>query len=101
MSAQPSGRRGDLEIIEEVVMCAVPRGDCEELRVTFARARLPDGRETAWHALRVWYRSDDGSMRPGKQGVTIRGKELRAVADALGRATNGGAALTRREGKTF
>ena len=78
----------DLEILEEKVMVAIPRGD-EELRVTFTRARTARG-ETAWHSLRVFYRNDSGDWRPGKQGVTIRGGELRAVAAALLRAVAGG-----------
>jgi hypothetical protein len=89
-SSQDSGRRrgGDLEIIEERVMLAIPRGD-EELRVTFTRARTGDGKEVAWHSIRVFWRTDNGEWRPGKQGITIRGKELRAVIDALMKACTG------------
>lgn len=89
-SSQDSGRRrgGDLEIIEERVMLAIPRGD-EELRVTFTRARSGDGKEVAWHSIHVFWRTDNGEWRPGKQGITIRGKELRAVTDALTKACSG------------
>jgi hypothetical protein len=34
-------------------------------------------------------------MRPGKQGVTIRGKELAAVARELSKAASGGGAAER------
>jgi hypothetical protein len=87
---QGSGRRrgGDLEIIEERVMVSIPRGD-EELRVTFTRARTGDGKEIAWHSIRVFWKTDAGEWRAGKSGVTIRGRELRAVADALARACAG------------
>jgi hypothetical protein len=88
-------REGGLEILSEVVMVALPRGDKEELRVTFTRAKTTEGRETAWHGIRVWYRADDGEMRPGKQGVTIRGKELAAVARELAKAASGGAAAAK------
>jgi hypothetical protein len=79
------GRGGDLEIVEERVMAAIPRGG-EELRLTFTRAKKPDGGETAWHSLRVFWKSDAGEWRPGKQGVSIRGRELGRVAVGFLRA---------------
>ena len=78
-------------------MCELPRGEREQLRLTFTLARMPDGREVAWHALRVWYRADSGEMRPGKQGVTLRGRELRPVLDALTLAISGGSQRTREQ----
>jgi len=89
-----NGSRGDLEIISEIVMVAIPRGD-EELRVTFTRARTGQGRDVAWHSLRVFWKTDAGEWRPGKQGITIRGGELRAVADALTKAASGGTGTPR------
>lgn len=80
-----SGREGGLEIVAEDVLAAIPRGD-EELRVTAVRARKPDGGEAAWHSLRVFWRDEGGNWRPGKAGITIRARELRAVVDALGKA---------------
>ena len=80
---------GDLQIVEERVLCEIPRGtNGEALRVTFTRAKTSNGAETAWHAIREFWRDDAGQLRPGKKGITIRGKELRpvllALADAAG-----------------
>lgn len=88
-----SGGRGELEIVDEKVMVEIPRGrdGREVLRVTFTRARAPDGKDVAWHSIRLFWRNDSGEWRPGKQGITIRGGELRAVASALAKATSGGA----------
>jgi hypothetical protein len=84
-STRRGGAGGDLEIIEEKVMVAIPRGD-EELRFTFTRARTGNGKEAAWHSLRIFWKSDEGEWRPGKQGITIRGKELHSICIALLRA---------------
>lgn len=80
---------GDLEIVDEIVIAAIPRGD-EELRVTFTRGRTSAGKDVAWHSIRVFYRDGSGAWKPGKQGVTIRGRELAAVAAAFAKATSGG-----------
>lgn len=88
-SDRGKGARDPLEIVSEHVMVAIPRGD-EELRVAFTKARTSAGKDVAWHSLRVFYKTDAGEWRPGKQGITIRGGELRAVADALAKATSGG-----------
>ena len=77
--------RGDLEVLEERVMAAIPRGD-EELRVTFTRARTGNGKEVAWHSIRVFWKNDQGEWKPGKQGITIRARELHGVTVALLRA---------------
>jgi len=92
MSA-PGNARGELEIVSEEVMCAVPRGD-EMLRVTFTRARTAQGRDVAWHSIRVFWKNDQGEWKPGKQGITVRGGELKAVAEALSKAVSGGAKPT-------
>jgi hypothetical protein len=83
-----ANRRWDLEILREDIMAAIPRGD-EELRVTFTMARTGDGKDVAWHSLRIFYKNDNGDWRPGKAGVTIRGRELRPVVEALIRAIGG------------
>jgi hypothetical protein len=80
--------RGSLEILEERLMVEVPRGreGREVLRVQFVRAKTPEGGQVAWHSIREFYRADDGQMRPGKSGITIRARELPAVTIALLRA---------------
>ena len=72
---------GDLVIKAEAVLVAIPRGD-EELRVTYTTARAGD-RDVSWHSLRIFWKTDAGEWRPGKQGITIRAKELDAVTKAL------------------
>lgn len=81
---------GDLEILEEKLMAELPRGD-ERLRVTYTKARTGDGKEVAWHSIRLYYQDDGGNWRPGKQGITIRGRELGTVTAALVKASSGGA----------
>jgi hypothetical protein len=83
--------RGELEIFSETTMCEQPRGreGREVLRVRFVMARTPDGKSVAWHDIREFYKADDGSWRHGKRGISIRARELRAVADALQKAASG------------
>ena len=44
--------------------------------------------------IRVWYRADNGEMRPSKTGITINGGQIDQLIEALqavkaeGRATN-------------
>jgi hypothetical protein len=90
-NAPGNGHRGDLEIVSETILIAIPRGD-EELRVTFTRGRIAQGRDVSWHSLRIFWKTEAGEWRPGKQGITVRGGELRAVADALSKAASGGGA---------
>lgn len=81
---------GGLEILSETTMVEIPRGDREELRLTFVKARTADGKDVAWHSIRVFYRDESGTMRPGKAGITIRGRELRPIAEALSKVLSGG-----------
>lgn len=88
-AASQSRGGGDLEILEEKTMAEVPRGrdGRETLRLRFIRAKAPDGKEVAWHDLREFYRGEQNSeWRPGKKGISIRGRELGAVAVGLLRA---------------
>lgn len=82
--------REPLEIIEQRTMVEIPRGEREALRVEYVRAHAPDGKEVCWHSVRLFWRGTDGQMHPGRQGVTVRGRELVAVAEALSRAASGG-----------
>ena len=46
--------------------------------------------------IRVWYRADNGEMRPSKAGIAIKGSQIDQLIEALqavkaeGRPTNGG-----------
>jgi hypothetical protein len=72
-------------------MVAIPRGD-EEFRFTFFEATAPDGKRVAWHEFRVFQKNEVGEWVRGKAGVTVRGRELAAIRDALIKATSGGRA---------
>lgn len=82
MSAAQQRGRGDLEIFSEVVLVAIPRGD-EEFRITRTRGRTGDGKDVEWISLRIFWKGDEGEWRPGKQGITIRARELAGVVEAL------------------
>jgi hypothetical protein len=38
-------------------------------------------------SVRIWFRGSDGELRPTKQGVTIRSRELERAAEWLSRAS--------------
>jgi len=79
--ARPNRTGGDLTITSEAVLVSIPRGD-EELRVTYTKARTSE-RDVSWHSIRVFWKTQEGEWRPGKQGITIRARELEAVVKAL------------------
>ncbi len=78
-------RESNLQIDSESIMAEIPRGKDgkEVLRFTFTKATTADGKQVAWHSLRVFYKDHDGTWKPGRQGVTIRGKEFGAIATAF------------------
>ena len=62
-------------------IATLPKNGREELRVTvdeFHGRRLVN--------VRVWFVGDDGSMRPGKQGVAVRVEMAVDLARAIGEA---------------
>lgn len=70
-----------------VQLVAIPRGKGEELRLSVDEFEPDDGSGPKQYlSLRVFWRSNDGEMRPGKSGTTIRRGELRGVIAALQRA---------------
>lgn len=83
------GERGELQPLEErtIFETSRSRDGKEVLRLRFVRAMTPDQKEVAWHDLREWWKGDDGEFRPGKKGISIRGRELGPVVVALLRAT--------------
>jgi Transcriptional Coactivator p15 (PC4) len=84
-----TGRReGDLDVTEERVLIEVPRDRDGRvvLRMRFVRASTSSGSKVAWHDLREYFRGDDGQLHPTRKGISIRGKELHAVAVAMLRA---------------
>ena len=84
----PQEKYDGLTLTREDIMLDLPRGrdETEVLRLRFVMAKTATGKDIAWHDLRLFYQDHLGAWKPGK-GVTIRGSELRAVRDALIRAT--------------
>lgn len=65
-----------------IQLAALPRGDAADLR-----AEWSEYKGHRFFSLRQWNRSADGSWRPdGKRGLTVKKRELAAVAEALNRA---------------
>lgn len=62
------------------VVLTLPRGERGELRLS--RSRYQGHTFTKFH---LWYPTENGELRPGRQVVTIRDGELRQVIDALQR----------------
>lgn len=56
----------------------LPKNSREEIRVSLEHYM---GRDLV--NLRVWFRSDDGVMRPTKKGVALRAEFLSQVLEAL------------------
>jgi hypothetical protein len=86
--AGPARERGELEQLEERLLVDVPRGrdGSECVRLRFVRAKTAEGTVVAWHDLRLFYRAEDGSWKAQKKGISIRGRELHAVAVGFLRA---------------
>lgn len=59
-------------------IAVIQKNSREDLRITVEQYR---GHELL--NLRVWYEADDGSMRPGKQGLAVRLALLPELRDAL------------------
>jgi hypothetical protein len=64
----------------EHVLLTLPRGERGEIRL--ARSRY-EGR--VFTKLQLWYPAEDGTLKPGRQVVTIRDHELADVIAALQR----------------
>jgi len=92
MTNAPSPRReSDLDIRSETVLYEITRGrdDAECLRVTHTLAEKPDGTPVSWTSIRIWYRTNEGEWKPGRQGCTVRRGELAGVIAALQKANTG------------
>ncbi|MCA0857279.1 transcriptional coactivator p15/PC4 family protein [Phaeobacter italicus] len=61
-----------------ITMVTLPKNSREEIRVSldhFMGCDLVN--------LRVWFRADDGTMRPTKKGVALRAECLSEILEAL------------------
>ena len=70
-----------LELSKPLVIAAWPRNTRETMRV---RLDVYQGNPVV--DLRAWYPAPDGTLKPGKSGLTIGVKHLPALADALAAA---------------
>lgn len=59
-------------------IATIPKNAMEELRIS-----LSEFKGYNLISQRVWYRADDGEMRPGKAGVVIRIERLQNLIDGL------------------
>jgi hypothetical protein len=64
-------------------LARIQRGDHGELRIEVTECADDRGNASQFVNLRLWYKTDDGTMKPGKQGLTIRKNEIHAVGKAL------------------
>ena len=72
MSARPVERRA------ERLVAVVRKNNHEEFRFTVAKSH---GRHIA--SVRLWFSTDDGEMRPSKEGLAVHVELAIAIADAL------------------
>ena len=71
----------DLKGAQGPIFATIPRGRGEELRVGLSSL---NGR--SFLDLRIWYPTEDGTLRPSKKGVTCRLDQLPDLETALARA---------------
>ena len=83
---------GEFQITSEKLLAELPRKQdgSEVLRLQFVQAKTPDGKAVAWHSLRIFWKGREGQWLPGKQGITLRGRELKPIVEALQNAISGG-----------
>ena len=63
----------------DTTIATIEKNKTEEIRIS-----LSDFNGYDLANLRVWFRADDGQMRPGKSGLAFRLDKLPAVIEALG-----------------
>jgi hypothetical protein len=63
---------------DDVLIATVPKNTREEIRISRCRYA---GHDLA--NVRVWYRAEDGTMHPAKQGLAFRLGQLSAIIDGL------------------
>ncbi len=67
----------------ETIIAAWPKNSRETLQV-----KLGEYKGQAIIDLRSWYKSVDGTLKPGRGGLTIALRHLPALADATAKALN-------------
>jgi len=66
---------------QDTLIAVIPKNAREELRLTLGEYR---GYPLA--QLRVWFKGDDGAVRPSKSGVAFRVSLLRDITEAFHQA---------------
>lgn len=64
-------------------LACIERGDHGELRIELTECADDRGNVSQFVNFRLWFKGDDGQMKPGKQGMTVRKTEIHAVGKAL------------------
>ena len=81
----------------EIIIAEWPKNSRETLRV-----RIDSFKDQAVICCRSWYPASDGSMKPGRGGLTVSIRHLPALASALAKAVETASAsglLTARGGQ--
>lgn len=65
----------------EIIIAEWPKNSRETLRV-----RLDSFKDQAIVDCRAWYEASDGTMKPGRGGLTVSIRHLPALAGALAKA---------------
>jgi hypothetical protein len=74
-----------VQIDSQTTLLEIPRKEdgTEVLRLQFARGAAPGGRAVSWFSLRVFWKDEAGEWKPGKQGISLRAKELAPIVAEL------------------
>ena len=67
----------------EIIIAEWPKNSRETLRV-----RLDSFKDQAVVDCRAWYEASDGTMKPGRGGLTVSIRHLPALASALAKAVD-------------
>lgn len=66
---------------QDVLVATIPKNGREEIRVSLTEFKGYD-----LVNMRVWFRTDEGDMRPGKAGLAFRVEKLSDLIQALQQA---------------
>lgn len=75
----------------EQIIATIPHSTREEVRVSITEDK---GHQSI--GLRLWFRAKDGTMRPGKAGLSLKPSRAKALAEAITSAVFDAASLKAR-----
>lgn len=67
-------------------LTSLPRKEGEELRITLDEFTSDRGKSSKYVSLRIWFEGRGGAWLPGRQGITVRARELDTTIEALTKA---------------